>query len=588
VIRRCTLDRTLDAVQRTGIHRELEATLNPCGTGRPRQLKVDVFLAGVLLTVGDKRPLTLVNVYATLTKNVALSARIALGTEYRPSPGADPRSLSIRQVRYLLEAIEKRLAHTEGRCSDLAPEDRDARAQALKHVLDKIIEASLPERLGRPTSLALDGTGLESWAKGKKRSAGAVSAASDPATLETSNRPDENDLDAIGGEGYSFDPDARWGYRSRTYDNKSTRCFGYELYNLVGVPEVGEDPSALPKLTYALTLRPLATDVVEPGLALFDGLTARGHAVTASLNDRAWSYMSAERWADELRRRGIDQVFDLHPADRGIRDFEGIAMIDGAPHCRAVLEQQVARHDMTVDDLAVINRPTKLAPGPTRKRASAEELANQEKGKRELEEFNAKIAIRRLAAFRRVQNARPTAKDQGKERWECPAEAGKVVCANCPASALLPEGTPEVEHPPSEATAPKCCTQRTVTIPGTVTPKLRQTLYWGSPEWIESFSRRTYVEGFFGNMKNPSAENVRRGWCRVVGIVKTSILAACAVAATNIRLLRSWAEGRDFTDPLCGPDDPDHGFEELSAAESAAVGDRLLPPRAGPPQPAAA
>ena len=89
-------------------------------------------------------------------------------------------------------------------------------------------------------------------------------------------------------------------------------------------------------------------------------------------------------------------------------------------------------------------------------------------------------------------------------------------------------------------------------------------------------------------MKNPSTENVRRGWCRVVRIVKTSILAACAAAATIIRLLRSWAEGRDFTDPLCGPDDPDHGFEELTAAESAAVGDRLLPSRAGPPQPAAA
>ncbi|OYV67399.1 MAG: hypothetical protein B7Z74_09650, partial [Deltaproteobacteria bacterium 21-66-5] len=57
----------LDAVRRTGIHRDLEATLKPSGTGRPRQLKVDVFLAGVLLTVGDKRPLTLVNVHATLT-----------------------------------------------------------------------------------------------------------------------------------------------------------------------------------------------------------------------------------------------------------------------------------------------------------------------------------------------------------------------------------------------------------------------------------------------------------------------------------------------------------------------------------------
>jgi hypothetical protein len=81
MIRRCTLDRTFEAIRRTGIHRELEAMLNPIGTGGPRRLKVDVFLTGVLLTVADQRSLTLVNVHATLTKNLALSARIALGTE---------------------------------------------------------------------------------------------------------------------------------------------------------------------------------------------------------------------------------------------------------------------------------------------------------------------------------------------------------------------------------------------------------------------------------------------------------------------------------------------------------------------------
>lgn len=262
-------------------------------------------------------------------------------------------------------------------------------------------------------------------------------------------------------------------------------------------------------------------------------------------------------------------------------------MIDGTPHCTQVLEEQAARHDSTVDDLAIINRPTKLVLGPTRKKASAAEVANQEKANRELEEFDAKIAVRQLAAFRRVQNARPMAKNQGKERWECPAQASKVVCPNCPASALVPQGTPEVEYAPAKATALKCCTQRTVTIPGTVAEASPDAVL-GEPRVDRVLRQAHHVEGFFGNMKNPSTENVRRGWHRVVGIVKTSILAACEVAATNIGLLRSWAEGRDFTDPLCGPDDPDHGFEELTAAASAAVGDRLLPSRAGPPQPAAA
>lgn len=95
--------------------------------------------------------------------------------------------------------------------------------------------------------------------------------------------------------------------------------------------------------------------------------------------------------------------------------------------------------------------------------------------------------------------------------------------------------------------------------------KLAQRHYWGSPEWIASFSRRTHVEGYFGNLKNTSAGNVKRGWCKVVGIVKTAILLACAVAATNISLLRTWAERTgDITDLLCAPDPPDHGYEELT------------------------
>ena len=105
----------------------------------------------------------------------------------------------------------------------------------------------------------------------------------------------------------------------------------------------------------------------------------------------------------------------------------------------------------------------------------------------------------------------------------------------------------------------------------------------GSSEWIESYSRRTDVEGFFANMKSQSAENVRRRWRRVVGIVKTSLLAVCAVAATNMPLLRIWAERRGgYEDALCAPLPPDHGVEELSAAEAAAVKSSSQPPRSGP------
>ncbi len=84
-------------------------------------------------------------------------------------------------------------------------------------------------------------------------------------------------------------------------------------------------------------------------------------------------------------------------------------------------------------------------------------------------------------------------------------------------------------------------------------------------------------------MKNPSTENVRRGWCRVVGVVKVSLLAVCGAVATNMRMLRSWAENiGGYDDPLCAPWPPDHGFEELTEERVIVVKRSSQPPRAGP------
>ncbi|MGH8980553.1 MAG: hypothetical protein ACRDWE_05970, partial [Acidimicrobiales bacterium] len=55
---------------------ELEAILNPTRTGRPRQLKVDVFLAGVMLTAMKQGSLTLSTVHETLTKALPRSTQM--------------------------------------------------------------------------------------------------------------------------------------------------------------------------------------------------------------------------------------------------------------------------------------------------------------------------------------------------------------------------------------------------------------------------------------------------------------------------------------------------------------------------------
>ncbi len=571
--------RVLDRVGAGGVSEYLEGLLRPAGKGgAPRQLSVAVFLTAVICAVGQfNGSLSLRNVHKLLVKKLSRSYRIVLGITWVDAAGID-RSLTERQVRYLLEAIEAKLAHTQGRAPHLTDADRVTRAAALQNALDLLVRSSVPTHLPAPGIYALDGTGLASWGKGRTRTG--VDPNADHAEDDDLTIDEDNAETAV----YKrLDPDAQWGYQTKTYDNKTNYCYGYHAFAMVGLTPVGVDSDMRPKLIEGIALRPANANAIDPALTLIDSLIAAGRPVNELLSDREFSYKSEQSWATPLRERGVEQVMDVHSKDRGVRDFNGVAMIDGTPHCRAVLGDR--------DDLIVISRPANLSPGTLKSDAKAEDRKEFAKRVRDLEEFRTKIEERGVAAFRRVQGP----DENGDERWECPAQAGKVICANCPFSMGLPDDRPVVAKPhtvpvlPPRPTPPakrtkqavteyqqalaayelqadvlRCCRQRTITIPGTVTPKQRQRLYWGSDAWITAFARRTHVEGVFGNMKSSKGSNLRRGWIYVVGIVKTSIMLACVAFATNLSLLRAWSERTgDVTDPLCQPLPGSRGFEEL-------------------------
>jgi hypothetical protein len=216
------------------------------------------------------------------------------------------------------------------------------------------------------------------------------------------------------------------------------------------------------------------------------------------------------------------------------------------------------------DYLTHLERPMHVKVGPLRKRASVEERTAHEEMVKEIDEFRALIAKRELYAFVKHADAKDGAQDQEKMRMMRPAEAGKVRCATCRFSLRLPKDRPLVVDPPDIETAPKGCRQKTVTIPGWVTSKLRQRHVWFSDPWIEPYTRRTHIEAFFGNMRDASNQNISRGFCRVVGLVKTSLMVTFEVMAANLRILHQWAKRvQDFSDPLC-VEFPEHqGFEEL-------------------------
>ena len=573
-------ERVMAQLEASGACGYIESLLRPDGAGgRPRQLSVAVFLTAVVCAVDEKQgALSLVRVHHQLTQGLARSYRVQLGITTLDAGGTD-RSISLRQVRYMLEAIETKLAFSEGRVPDLADDDRANRADALQRVLDLIVAGSIPDHLPAPESWALDGTAVESWGKGRRR--GPVDPDADHAQDDDLMR----DGTAVAVQPL-FDVDARWGYQTKTYDNKTNLCYGYHVFGMVGLLPVGADPDLRPKLTERISIRPANANAIVAALTMIDSLNAANRHVRELLSDREFSYKSEQSWAQPLRQRGVSQVMDLHPNDRGIRDYNGIAMMDGVPYCSAALANR--------PDLVNIARPERFSAPPLKANASVEEREEHDRVTAQIAEFNRLKSEPEQRAFRRV--AGPDA--DGNERYECPAQAGKLICANCPFSLNFLDGVPVVEKPhalpalpvrpvrlDSSATAAereqyrqdldryntqadflRCCRQRTITIPGTVTPKTRQKLAWGSEDWQESYKRRTHVEGAFGNWKSPKTSRVQRGWIYVVGLVKTGIMIACVAFATNMRLLRRWSERTgDITDPLTKPLPESLGFEELDA-----------------------
>lgn len=495
----------------------LEQAIRTDRRGRKRALPIRVFLVGAMLAA-SRGSLTIEDIHTTLTEELPLALQRDLGvlrTTVDPQTGDEAETpFPISRLYSLSRTITAKLSHGATSAPKLNPDQRARRAAALQQVVDALIDATVPDIAG--ASYALDATGVWAWAIGRKATAGKKRADTNTTTADDGRkhrrrRPNGPD-----------DLDARWGIKTGK-DGKDQPYFGYEIHTVVSVPDIGHDPAHRPALVHAMTVTPASTDVVEPSLRLLDHLADTGRPVRDLAVDRHYSYKAYDRWAAQLTRRGIHQVLDLRSDEHGWHDYNGARIVDGWPHCPA-----------TPDKLGVIQRP-----GPGAKPA-------------QVKEFAAKIQLRQRYAMRRV--AGPD--DTGKTRWECPAIAGTIGCPLREGSEQVARelGLPIVQNPPREH-APKCCTQRTTLIPPGEHMKHAQDDYWGSAAWKHSFDRRTYVEGIYGNLKNPSTENVRRGHFRVMGLPLVTLLLAIAVAACNLRQLRNWYNrtGNQAAPDPCGP-----------------------------------
>lgn len=277
--------------------------------------------------------------------------------------------------------------------------------------------------------------------------------------------------------------------------------------------------------------------IYDMGEKLSQHLSWTSTDALALSDDQAW-----HRWAAVIMERGVQLVHDLRADDHGSVDYEGAKIIAGWPHCPG-----------TPEHFDRVERPGVMA--------SKEEHAA----------FRVSIQERWRFAMQR----RKRLGTDGKTRWTCPAKAGKVGCPFVQDSVASARELGQPTVVPPEAPT-KFCEQETVQIEAGKQMKYAQEEYWGSSAWETSWNRRTYVEGVYGNLKNPNTENIHRGFFQFVGMPLVTLALTGAVVSYNIREYNSWHERTGAGDPdhpLLKQTDWVHGFEMRTQEQAKAIDD---------------
>jgi hypothetical protein len=558
----------------------LLGAMRPSRRGRPTT-HPRIFLTGLILAIDTYGSATVAKIHYVLTHDLPRDEQWDLGVLRRDASGR-PRALTLLDLYNFTRRVTQTLNHTKTRAGDLEDVERYRRRAALDDFTAAFLDPTLIPRPDGAADFALDGSGL--WAAEKAKRAltetpaepvdedeeppsvnspgEAISPAETTAPAETADEvvveadPSATDEPAGPGRGRRGASDAAYGVKTAK-SGKREGYFGYDVEAIVRVPEKKADDPAKrsePLLIERLVVLPASTDVVGPILAMIDRMRASGTKMSSLLVDRHYSYKRFDRWLMALLARGIRQVADMHENDQGFRDWDGIKIAAGWAHCPC-----------TPDNLGTI--PT-LPPDPS------EEAAN---------EFHERIAKREAYAAQRVSRLN----SEGKVRFACPARNGTLGCPLVPGSVATAtaNGLPIISNPPDEVGRPSICTQDTVqlTIKSPLQAramKLHQTHYWGSRAWRKAFNRRTYVEGFFGVLKSATATGLDRGTHQFVGLPLVTIVVTAAAAVTNMRLLRTWHAQTglgDETHPLLQPDQPFHGFAQLSESEAHTIDQTCSP-----------
>jgi hypothetical protein len=308
----------------------------------------------------------------------------------------------------------------------------------------------------------------------------------------------------------SADSDAAWGHRSPRA-GLDELFFGYYAQALTMVRDDNGPP--VPELVRRVVVASCGLDPPRVLVPVLERLAATNVALRDVVADSGYAHRVATAWALPLRRLGARLVQDLHPSDRGPKGtFGGAVAANGALYCPAT-------------------PPALLSRAPLPPHADAHTTAAHDATS---------------AQTARYKLGRRSATDaDGYHRVACPAAEGKLRCPLRPASMALPHDRPEILNPP--APPPRCCTQRTMTVPPEINAKTAQAHDYPSAAHRRSYARRTGAERTYSTLKDPASTDVRRGWCRLMNTTAITLFFLCAVVVRNQRVLDAF-EARQAED----------------------------------------
>lgn len=496
-------DRAQSVVRRAAVSAQIDAAIRTSNGGRPRRLSVELLLAAAITSVNSHyRAATLVTIHRILTVDLPAARRRRERLTWDDATGT--HTITLRQVRYLFKQIVRVMDFSPHTTTLNEDERIDTEEQTLTW-LNALVRASVPASLPAPTASAIDASAIPTWARPKGK-----------ITSKLTN--DGNYLLDRSGwaqqRSASFDPDARYGHRTKTQDSPTSVFFGHMLIASAtsytpGTPEQGL------KLIEAIAMIPNGAYQSAPTLNLIDRFLAPHNPNLTLLIDRGFSNLVPENWARELHRRAIPQHLDMTNNDLNPRQdpATGAIMFAGTPYV-----------PWTPMGLFNIDRPTRFTQAPLAPNASPKKQRSHARERARIDKFEEQIAA--LERFALSPNGRR--KPNGDQRY------------------LVPHQDRAMARPAQRRT--KVFRQTTVTLTSNALEKLHQPHRWGTRPWIETYSRRTAVEGVFGALKSRTGQGMSRGWTRVVGITATALMTTMAVVQHNIQMIRSWTTKQKLDD----------------------------------------